>query len=124
MKTTEFFNINKYTVRIALALCGLLAYQNVMAKRQVVVQAEPAKTPPPALILNLPAENAMNNEEPAWAKPSLTPSLNSNDANQLVAERKKKAPIVNCGMDMYQNTGPDIPLTSRLTGECDLKLHY
>ena len=123
MKTADFFILNKYTVRIAFALGCLLACEIATAKREVVVQAETAPPPAPALILNLPTDEALKTEAPAWAIGSLNPT-DANDGNQLVAGRKKKAPLVDCGMDMYQNTGPDISLTSRLTGECDLKLHY
>ena len=122
MKTADFFNSLKYTSRIAIALGCLLACQLATAKRQVVVQAETVQKSP-ELNLNLPTDDNLKTAEPAWTLGSLKPS-DANDGNQLVAGRKKKAPLVDCGMDMYQNTGPDISFTSRLTGECDLKLHY
>ena len=122
MKTTDISISFKYSARIAIALGCLLACQITAAKRQVVVQAETIQKPP-ELILNLPADEAIKTEVPAWTMGSLNPT-DASDGNQLVAGRKKKAPLVDCGMDMYQNTGPDISLTSRLTGECDLKLHY
>ena len=122
MKTADISNLYKYTAHIAIALGCLVACEIANAKREVVVQAETVQKSP-ELNLNLPADDAIKTEEPAWAIGSLKP-IDANDANQLVAGRKKKAPLVDCGMDMYQNTGPDISLTSRLTGECDLKLHY
>ncbi len=120
--TADISILFKFTARIAIALCCLLACQIASAKRQVIVQAETVQKSP-ELNLNLPADDAIKTEEPAWAIGSLKPS-DANDGNQLVAGRKKKAPLVDCGMDVYHNTGPDISLTSRLTGECDLKLHY
>ena len=122
MKSADFFILYKYSVRFAIALGCLLACEIAAAKRAVVVQVETIKKSP-ELILNLPAEQVPNIEEPAWSIHTLKPT-DGNDGNQLVAAKKKKAPLVDCGMDVYQNTGPDISLTSRLTGECDLKLHY
>jgi len=122
VNTADFLILYKYTARIAITLICILASPIATAKREVVVQAQTLQKSP-ELILNLPADDAVKTEQPAWAIGSLNPT-DANDGNQLVAGSKKKAPLVDCGMDMYQNTGPDISLTSRLTGECDLKLHY
>jgi len=122
VKTADFFNSHRHTTLAVFSIGCLMVCQTGLAKREVTVTAEPIQKTPD-LILNLPADVAIKSEQPTWALRSVSPT-DINDSNQLVANRKKKPPLVDCGMDVYRNTGPDISLTSRLTGECDVKLHY
>jgi hypothetical protein len=75
------------------------------------------------LILSLP-DRAISSNDQNWLNTSLHPDDIGN-SKQLIANNKKKLPVnLDCGMDLYQNTTPDTPLSSRLTGECDFKYHY
>jgi len=75
------------------------------------------------LILNLPDEIIKTDNSTGSQYSFQTQNLG--EAKQLIAGAKKNTPLnVDCGMDVYQNTGPDISLSSRLTGECDLKYKY
>jgi len=75
------------------------------------------------LILSLP-EDEIKSENSGWTLNSDQKAISAEN-QQFVAGGKKKRPLnLDCGMDVYQNTGPDISITSRLTGECDVKYHY
>ena len=119
MKTADFITLKK--LRSACAIACLLVFHSVAAK---------SDAPPPEtfnesseLILTLP-DNEIKGDEPVWSAHSFQ-IQNGGDGSQIMAGGKKKTPLdVNCGMDVYQNTAPDVPLGNRLTGECDLKYHY
>ncbi|QWF69495.1 hypothetical protein KEF85_08875 [Methylomonas paludis] len=85
---------------------------------QVEVQAPALQAAP--LILSLPDTEIKTTDSILDMH-----SQQAGDNLQLLAGNRKKAPVnLDCGMDLYQNSAPDVSLGSRLTGVCDLKYHY
>jgi hypothetical protein len=121
VKTTDFIKLTK-TPRAFIALVCLLAFHSATAK------SSPPSAPPPEkaqeLILSLPADQSIENGKTGLLA-NTWQTQNTPETLPLIVGGRKKAPLnVDCGMDLYKNTGPDISLTSRLTGNCDLKYHY
>ena len=81
------------------------------------------------LILDLPTDEFLSpverNGNTAIIPNPQSFSQKRQENQQIIASDKKKTPLnVDCGMDLYQNTAPEVSMTSRLTGECDFKYHY
>lgn len=50
---------------------------------------------------------------------------NQYTGNEIQKSSLNRSPVkVNCNMDIIQNTLNDVPLSSRLFGECGLNYHY
>lgn len=122
MNDSVLFNFNIRS-RMTAGLICLLAFQSIPAKSNPPsTKTQPEQ--PRELILSLPSQDAPVGGKPTWSE-NLRPLQNADDTNPIIAGGKKKPAVnVDCGMDVYQNSGPDISLTSRLTGECDLKYRY
>jgi len=122
MNFAKLFNLLFKPYRITCMLLCLLGFHAAEAKSEAPKANNSAKAPD--LVLDLPANGLLLDA----TKTSNSLSINNNnstDNQQLIVSGKKNQPLnLGCGMDMYQNIGPDISLTSRLTGECDLKYHY
>lgn len=119
MKATDLLN-KKLSKASLIAVC-VMVFHVAVAKSDAISPETFNKSH--GLILNLPAED-IKTEDSSWSTHSLAVMPKSRD-NNIIASGSKKTPLnVDCGMDVYQNTGPDISLTSRLTGECDFKYHY
>jgi hypothetical protein len=90
------------------------------------VQAQVPKTfapydPPSDLVLTLP--------DPLLAEAKASASSDqvqvTNDQNILQTSLPKSKPVnVNCDVDVIQNTLNNVPISSRVFGECGLHYHY
>lgn len=127
MKAADLFFLLVKPFRTTIALVCLLTFHAVAAKSEAPVSKSATKTKPPInLILDLP-DNFVSSKD---YNPQILPNTpyfgqKNNDNQQLIAGDKKKRSLnVDCGMDMYQNSAPEVPMSSRLTGECDFKYHY
>ena len=121
MKTTDCSYKKSTSSRLILSLLCLLVFHAANAKSDSTASAATGKSK--ELILSLPNTELKGNDSPWSAQPLLGASTDT--GKQLIAGGRKKTPLaVDCGMDVYQNSGPDVSLTSRLTGECDFKYHY
>ena len=97
----------------------------------LILYASPAKSAGPtpdssqqraSLILKLP-QDEIKTDNAGGAGNGLV--LQQADANQMALTGKRKTPLnVDCGMDIFPANNPDISLSSRLTGECDVKYHF
>lgn len=122
MKSTDFLKLIN-PPRTIIGLVCLLAFHSATAKPSPP-SAPPAPEKIPELILTLPADESIETGNPS-SQANTWQTQNTPETLPLIVGGRKKAPLnVDCGMDLYKNTGPDISLTSRLTGACDLKYHY
>jgi hypothetical protein len=120
MKVTIFLKILLKTINRMVGVVGVVFYLSIPAHagKQKIFD----KLPPPAkLILTLPDRIL------------LTDNINQSDAqgflktNHNVTQTSaiKNDPVnVKCDVDVIQNTLTDVPLSSRIFGECGLHYHY
>ncbi len=107
--------LHAFTMPIAIA--GCLVFYSVTTF---------ADAPPPEtfnksseLILTLSDQWLQPEKQSAFKTPK------GSDTNQIVADKIKKTPVkMDCGMDVTPYAYTDNSITSRLSGECDLKYNY
>jgi hypothetical protein len=139
MNATDFFNILNKAIIGAVALPGLLICQAAVAKStahrppasapalDIIINGLPGNSKTTALpTLNLSLPDDVGKPAPSGTWPPLSAPAAKADINQqILAGAKKQPPVkMDCGMDVLQTSNPDVSLTSRLSGECDLKYHY
>ncbi|WP_347987018.1 hypothetical protein [Methylomonas sp. AM2-LC] len=124
MNFANFFNFIGKPYRITCVLMCLLGFHAAEAKSEAPKANQSIKRPD--LVLDLQADNLLLDSNMTGNNLVINTNIdNATDNQQLIVANKKKQPLnLGCGMDVYQNTGPDISISSRLTGECDLKYHY
>ena len=119
MNTYNIINLLIRPTRLSVMIICLMVFHSVSAK-SAPPKPKQNTTSQPALILTLPEQI------PSSGINGLTNSAsNAGIENQIIAEHHKKAPVdLDCDMNLLQNTSPDVSLTGRLSGECDVKYHY
>ncbi len=102
---------------IPMAIAGWLALYSVTAY---------ADAPSPETFNN-PSELVLTLSD-QWLQPEKQSTFKApmgREANQIIADKIKKNPVkMDCGMDVNQYAYADNSITSRLSGECDLKYNY
>lgn len=109
------------TIKPSVAVLCLIAFHAAAAKSDSAAPDQPAKAlPSQPLILTLPNQIPLDSPN-QWQ----TRAASNPEEQQLIAEgRKSKSVDLNCGMNMVQNAAPEVSLTGRVGGECDVKYHY
>jgi hypothetical protein len=120
MKATIFLEIFFKTIYRMLVIFGVVLYLSMPA------HARKQKTfdkfdPPSDLILTLPDPMPVADK---ISQPS-SQNLMATNHNATQTSAIKNVPVnVKCDVDVIQNTLTDVPLSSRIFGECGLHYHY
>ena len=129
MRTTEMLKFFIKPSRSTLAVVFLLVFHAASAKSappKMVKVSPPPPLPVPALNLTLPDTDLKQTTTDgllSLQRPLLSPAPADN--LQLLAEHHKKPPVdMGCEMGLAQTLAPEVSLSSRLGGVCDLKYHY
>lgn len=108
------------TGKILIYFYCLLVLHVANAKSETLSPEDFNKSP--SLDLNLPDDSLKINSS-AFLNPDGKKNLEGNE--QILAGGKKQKRLnLDCGMDVYSNAAPDVPLSNRLSGECDFKYKY
>lgn len=91
-----------------------------LAEKVVVTHHAPVQNK--SLILDLPSTDLIIADQPVFG---IVNQSQNEDSPLFIASGKKQTPInVNCNMNVFQTSAPEIPLASKLTGECGFKYRY
>ncbi len=120
MKVATSLKMFSNAIKQIVGVVGVLLCCAMPAQAQVP-KAFDQYNPPSDLVLTLP--------DPLLAEDKASTSSNqvqvTNDQNILQTSSIKSKPVnVDCDVDIIQNTLNNVPISSRVFGECGLHYHY